>query len=337
MFFRKKVSCLLFLLVIAFQSAFAQDPHYSQQYATRLLLNPGFAGLQAEANATAAYRNQWPTLAGNFATNTLTADMRFKKSKSGAGLVIQLDEAGNLGFTQFELGGIYSYHTRLTKKLGFSAGLQATYGSRRLDFNRLTFGDQITDDGVQTNASAEKSTFDPVRYFSVGAGGLFYSEQAWLSMAMFHLNQPDLGLYDTSKLPLKTVISGGYKFFANSYTSQNKFYELSFSPVLTYTSQGPFAKIEAGVYTVYTPVSVGILFRTSQFTATSDQSVIFVGGLEVNMFRIGYSYDLGLNGISAASGGAHELSLTVVKEDLTKIFKKRASDKNYLQIACPAF
>lgn len=328
------VSCLL-----VFSSfAYAQDPHFSQQYATKLRLNPAFASLTSEVNVTAAYRNQWPSLTGAFVTNNLSGEMRFGESKSSAGLLLTHDKAGSSAFTQFELSGIYGYHTRISKEFAVSAGLQATYGSKKVDFSTLTFGDQFTDDGFQGKPSTEVNSYDPVKYVSFGTGGILYSNQLWLSISAQHLNQPDLGTNAISRLPLKTILNGGYKFYAWTYLSQNKLYELSFTPTITYTKQGPFNKLDLGFYTLYAPVSVGILYRGLPLGTKTEQAIVFMAGVQFNAFKFAYSYDLGLSGLSAASGGAHEITLTYEKVDLTKIFRKRFSaNKNYVQIACPAF
>ncbi len=336
--------CLFFFCSLAH----AQDVHFSQQYASRLRLNPAFTGLSAEANATVAYRNQWPTLSGTFISNHVSGEMRIKESNSSAGFLLMHDKAGSSALTSFELSGLYSYHTKVTKNFAVSAGLQATYGSRKVDYADLTFGDQITDDGLIENFSMEINRYDPVRYASFSTGAVIYSDQLWVSIAAFHLNRPDLGFNQTSELPLKAVINAGYKMYAFTRTSENKFYELSFTPTATYTIQGPFSKLDLGLYTLYSPVTVGILYRGWILNQTfgnrglplqgnAERTIAFIGGVQLNKVKVAYSYDVGLSGISAVSGGAHEISLAIEKIDFTKIFRARALNKKYLQIACPAF
>ncbi|HSI91367.1 MAG TPA: type IX secretion system membrane protein PorP/SprF [Adhaeribacter sp.] len=333
----EKVRFLLVCLLAFSGSAYSQDAHFSQQYANRLRLNPAFAGLASEASATSAYRNQWPSLTGAFTTSQLAADYRFTESKSAAGLIMTIDKAGNAGLTQFELGGIYSYHTRISENWAVSAGLQATYGSRRVDFSALTFGDQLSDEGLVNEFSAEPQVYDPVRYLSFAAGGILFNDQYWLSLSAHHLNEPDLGFAAESKLPFRMTLNTGYKFYAWTSISENKVYELSFTPTITYTRQGPFNKTDLGIYTLYTPVTVGIIYRGLPLLSSAEQAIAIITGVQLNQFKVAYSYDIGLSGISAMSGGAHEITLAFDKLDFTKIYRKRFSDKNYLQISCPAF
>ena len=331
---------VLFLLgcLLAFGKAVqAQDAHFSQQYTSRLRLNPAFAGLTSEVSATAAYRNQWPTLSGSFITNYLAADFRLGETKNSVGTQILLDQAGPAEFKQFEFKGMYSYRTRISKKMAISAGLEAGYGSRKFDYNSLVFGDQLSDDGLVSDVSAEKPFSDPVKYLSLGAGGIIYTDQLWLSLGLNHLNQPDIGTYSLDRLPIRMVLNSGYKFYARAYYSKNKLYELSFTPIVTFTRQGPLNNLDLGLYTLYTPVTVGILYRGLPLGTNTEQAVVFIAGVQLDQFRFAYSYDLGLSGLSAASGGAHEISLAFHQVDLTKIFKNRARNKNSLEIACPAF
>jgi type IX secretion system PorP/SprF family membrane protein len=332
-----KVFFLLGFLLAFGSVALAQDPHFSQQYTSRLRLNPAFAGLTSEVSATAAYRNQWPTLSGSFISNYLAGDFRLGESKNSVGTQILLDQAGASGFTHFEFKGIYSYRTRISKKMAVSAGLEASYNSRKTDFNSLVFGDQLSDDGVVNEFSAEKPFSDPVKYLSLGAGGILYTDQLWVSLGLNHLNQPDLGNYSLDRLPIRTVLNSGYKFYARALYSENKLYELSFTPTVTFTRQGPLNNLDLGLYTLFTPVTVGILYRGLPLGTNTEQAVVFIAGVQLDQFRFAYSYDLGLSGLSAASGGAHEISLAFHQVDYTKIFKNRARNKNSLEIACPAF
>src|SRR5687768_10746055 len=84
----------------------AQDTHFSQQYASKLRLNPAFLGLTAEAAANASYRNQWPSLSGTFISNHLSGEMRIKETKHSAGFLLLHDKAGSSALTQFELSGL---------------------------------------------------------------------------------------------------------------------------------------------------------------------------------------------------------------------------------------
>jgi type IX secretion system PorP/SprF family membrane protein len=317
----------------------AQDIHFSQQYAGRLFLNPAFAGAKGEMRAVSSYRNQWPSLSGGFVGNQLSGEYRFKDQGSALGLAVSTDRAGQAGFTRLQLGGMYAYHLRLSENVTFGGGLQGSYGSQRVDFASLVFGDQLSEDGQIRSPSAEVNVYDPVSYLSVSAGGLLYTNAFWVGAAAYHLNQPDLGSARLSELPLKLVANAGYKFTINSYPEENRRHEFSVTPTLTYTRQGQFQKTDLALYTTYSPVSLGVLYRGITFgpSLEADRSVAAVVGFTVKSFKVGYSYDVTVAGFGAKAGGSHELSLIFEKIDYDKMLRKQKSRKNYNQIACPAF
>ncbi len=335
------LSGLFFLLLLLSGRAavLAQDIHLSQQYAGRLFLNPAFAGAQGDMRAVLSYRNQWPSLGTGFVTNQLSADYRLRDQGSALGLVVATDQAGSAGFTRLQLGGIYAYHLRLSEDLTFSGGLQGSYGSQRIDYASLIFGDQLSEEGQVQNPSAEVNLYTPVSYLSVAAGGLLYTDSFWFGAAAYHLNRPDIGFATLSELPLKLVANTGYRFTLYRYFEEDRVHEFSFTPTLTYTQQGEFRKTDFALYTTYSPMTLGLLYRGIPLGPSlgMDQSLAAVVGVAIKSFRVGYSYDVTVAGFGAQAGGAHELSLTFEKVDYDKIFRKQPSRKNYKQIACPAF
>ena len=66
------LSCLLLLLVTASQ---AQDPGFSQFFASPLTLNPALTGkFNGVLRVAGNYRNQWPDINNAFITTTVSID-----------------------------------------------------------------------------------------------------------------------------------------------------------------------------------------------------------------------------------------------------------------------
>ena len=152
------------LCLAAAGSATAQDLYFAQPYATRMQTNPAYAGLLDDYSITLSYRNQFPTLAGTFQTSQLAADYRFRDQHSAAGLLLDYDRTGGLGYTRFQAGGVYAYHLRLNEQLSLSGGASLSYGLQRVSYSNLVFGDQLSDDGVERDFSLEVADFQPVHY-----------------------------------------------------------------------------------------------------------------------------------------------------------------------------
>ncbi len=319
--------------------AIGQDFQFSQQYTNRLHLNPAFAGLRSDYSVAAAYRTQWFNLDKGFVTQQIAADYKFKNKKTAAGMVISRDKAGSAGFTRTQVGGIYAYQTNLNQNFAASVALQASYGSQRFNFNDLIFGDQLNNNGTVNPNSQENYISDPVSYLSIAAGGVLYNNQFWVSLAAHHANQPDIGFANESKLPVKFTLNTGYKFYVSNYYQDAYLYEFSITPTITYTQQQYFKKTDLGLYFTYTPVTLGLLYRGLPLSSNLayDQSVAVITGIVLEPFRIAYSYDVVFTGAGSRSGGAHEIGISFDRIDYDKIFKGRASKKNYKHISCPAF
>ena len=321
--------------------AAAQDLYFAQPYAARLHVNPAFTGLLDDYSVTLNYRNQFPTLAGTFQTSQLGADYRFQDQKDAVGLLLNTDRTGGLGLTKLQVGGLYAYHARLTKQLSLSAGAEISYGRQTVSYANLLLGDQLTDDGATGAASSDPLLlqYHPVNYFTAGLGGLLYTENAWLGVAIHHLNQPNLGFVEQGTLPMRLNINAGYKYFFTRSVTKGETRELSLSPVASYARQGGSQRTEAGLYVTATPLTVGAVYRGVPLpgAAHPQQLLTAVAGISFGAFRLGYSYDASLSQLSADLGGAHELSLTIRKFDGLEAAWRRLKRRNYPVVPWPAF
>ena len=123
-------------------SAKAQDPHFSQFFASPLTLNPALTGkFDGTLRVAGNYRNQWPAFNNVYTTYTLSVDFPILKSKLpdydtwGVGILALNDQAGAGVLTNTYLGLSTSYHKALDEN-GFQQlgiGFQGTYGQKRLN------------------------------------------------------------------------------------------------------------------------------------------------------------------------------------------------------------
>nr|MDQ6904192.1 PorP/SprF family type IX secretion system membrane protein [Bacteroidota bacterium] len=149
----KKKSPLLVALLFATFFANAQDPHFSQFFASPLTLNPALTGkFDGTVRVAGNYRNQWPAFNNVYTTSTLSVDFGILKNKLpendtwGLGILALTDQAGGGILTNNYMGISTSYHKALDED-GFQQlgiGFQGTYGQKRLNNNKLVFEDQLT-------------------------------------------------------------------------------------------------------------------------------------------------------------------------------------------------
>ncbi|OKL40832.1 PorP/SprF family type IX secretion system membrane protein [Pontibacter flavimaris] len=319
--------------------AVAQDVQHTQQYANRLYLNPAFAGLGHSWSVGLSHRKQWPSLNGSFITNALAADLRIPDSKSAISLLLLQDRAGVGGLKKLQAGLGYAYHTSINDSWAFSAGLQASMARLNLDYGNLVFGDQLSDNGMMAVRSAEVMEFSPNTYLDFTVGGLFYSEQAWVGLTAAHLNRPTYELSRETELPLRFTAVAGYKFYARSYEDQGQLFELSFTPAATFIHQQSSKRLDIGLYTKYTPLTLGIIYKGVPVVGgtNQDQSLSVIAGLQLKQLRVGFSHDVGLRGMSREVGGTNEVSLVFERADINNLFRSRLKSKINRSIVCPAF
>src|SRR5947209_754139 len=178
----RKILCLV-MLVTAVHVLHAQDPNFSQFFASPLTLNPALTGkFDGVIRVAGNYRNQWPTINNAFTTGTVSVDGGILKDKIpefdqfGVGLMLFTDKSGNGALQHNYVAFSTAYHKALDEN-GFhqiGLGFQGTYVSKQLDRSGLHFEDMLRSDGFTglTNESFSSSQIS-VSYFDVNAGMLY--------------------------------------------------------------------------------------------------------------------------------------------------------------------
>jgi type IX secretion system PorP/SprF family membrane protein len=337
----RKLFCTALIIVAALFSK-AQDPNFSQFFASPLTLNPALTGkFDGEFRLAGNYRNQWPTINNAFTTYTASFDIGILKDRIpeydqfGIGVMGFSDKAAN-GILRNNFAAVsVSYHKALDEngynQLGL--GFQGTYTNKRLDvYNKdVTFLDQLTANGF-TGVTSE--IFDQknlnVSYFDMNAGVLYNgttngTNSFYVGASMYHINRP------------KESFQGG-QYYLN--------------PRLTLQAGGMFPKGEydavhfSAIHSRQANAVNTVIGGAYMMNLNSDPSnptnlylgswlrfgdaVIPYIGLEFNSMRIGASYDVNISSLKPGSNmrGGAEFSL---------IYVKPYSDPNRKKLNCPVF
>lgn len=318
-------------------AAVAQDPQFSQFYQAPLYLNPGFTGITPQQRVVFNNRIQWPNLPQAFTTYAASYDIFVDELRSGFGILATTDKMGSAGWRTTNVGLLYSYKVRINDQLVFSPGISFGYGINGLDRNRLALGDGLEFNGVSLDPELNK--LGNQQYFDFGSGFLLYSRSLWIGASFAHMNTPNLSiLNDVARLPMKTTIHGGARI--SLYNGPRTGGKVSYlTPSFIYRVQGPINQLDFGLNYHIDPVSVGVWYRGKPFDTNvigtvNQDALIFTMGLYLKNVTIGYSYDFSVSELSAASGGAHEISL--VYEFVAKPIARAVKKRNRL-IPCPTF
>jgi type IX secretion system PorP/SprF family membrane protein len=304
---------------------FAQDPHFSQFFASPLTLNPAFTGkFDGTFRLAINHRDQWPSIPKAYITSTASVDMPIMASRIpegdvfGIGVLGLVDASANSQLKLNYGSASLSYHKSLDEN-GYNtigAGFQGTYSSLSLDVSKLTFEDMLTQNGFTGTTSDILTNGSNQSYFDVNAGVLFSGStngdnNYYLGASMYHINRPQVSFKDKNwYLAGRITIHGGGYFPVTDmlkvnasviHQIQNKASETTLGAALSATLNNDDLK----------PTSVYL----GSWMRLNDAIIPYVG-LEFSSLRIGASYDINISTLKAAtaSRGGMELSLIYIKQ-----------------------
>jgi type IX secretion system PorP/SprF family membrane protein len=309
---------------ICFKWTYAQDPHFSQFYASPLTLNPAFTGkFEGTFRVAGNYRNQWPTINRAYQTSTVSADFHLLpntlnyRDTWGIGVMGFTDKssAGALNFNYFSVST--AFHKGLDEdgyhQLGL--GFQATYANMIVNTSQLKFEDQLTSNGF-TGVTQEMFNGMSLKknYMDVNAGVLYTASTTdknnfYLGASMYHITRPKQQ-FTTGPLylldPRLTVHGGGYVPFGYNNT-------FHFSGL--YSTQGGASETVLGG-SVQFPVSEEGAEKPTSFYAGAwmrlNDALIPYMGLEYSDFRLGITYDINVSSLKTASQGRGGIEISLI-------------------------
>jgi len=324
----KKLTLIL-LILAAISQVFAQDPHFSQFFASPLTLNPAFTGkFDGQWRLAANHRDQWPSIPKAYVTTSASIDFPILKKSVPEGDVFGvgisgLSDASSNNTLKLNYGSVsLSYHKALDEN-GYNtigAGFQGTYASMALDLSKLTFEDELQQNGFAQGTSQEYIGTNPLtgrnrNYFEMNAGLLFSGSSNgennyYLGASVYHINKPKVSFKDKNwYLTGRVTVHGGGSFPISDVVGvnvsvihqvQNKASETVLGAALSLNANGDNANP--------TNVYIGSWMRIND-------AIIPYIGLEFGGLRIGASYDVNVSELKAATAnrGGSEISLIYVK------------------------
>lgn len=331
----KKLTIIVSIIIASCRLS-AQDPQFSQFYSNYLYLAPSFAGLADKNRISFNYRNQWPAIRYGYQTYAVSFDKFIEKFNSGVGVLAYQDVAGTGRMRTTSIGLQYSFDFRLTQWLHARPGLHFNFSERGIDFDRLTWADQIDPDGI-SSTSQERRTLEKAGDIDFSTSFLTYSDKFWFGGTIDHLLRPNqsLLLYEgnelnQAKVPVKFTVFGGVKFLRPEKLLRP--IPTSVQLAFLYRQQKQYRQLDLGVYWYHSPLVVGLWYRGIPMykeVFNRDAFTLLIG-IRTSEFNIGYSYDFTISKLITNTGGAHELSISYIFK--TKPLKQKAK-----MVPCPDF
>ncbi|HQV60681.1 MAG: PorP/SprF family type IX secretion system membrane protein [Chitinophagaceae bacterium] len=336
-----KKNLLTLLVCVAMASASrAQDPNFSQFFASPLTLNPALTGkFDGSFRVAGNYRNQWPTINNAFVTKTVSVDFGIMKNRLadidqlGVGILGVTDRAGDGVLVTNYAGGSVAFHKGLDED-GFhqiGAGFQGTYVNKRLDVTKIDFQDELTPLGF-TGVTSEIFLNNQlnISYFDLNAGVLYNGStngynNFYIGASMYHINRPKESFQGGEYLlNTRTTIQAGGKIPVGSYNYLHIAANHSMQAKANNTVVGG-----AFSYNVNNNEDDPVNVYLGAWYRFNDAAIPYIG-LEFKGIQIGASYDANTSSLKPASNtrGGMELSL---------IYIKKPTDPNAKKLNCPRF
>jgi type IX secretion system PorP/SprF family membrane protein len=322
----KRLLLIFTILTLFIINSHAQDPGFSQFFASPLTLNPALTGkFEGTLRVAGNYRDQWPTVNKAFVTSTVSLDMGILQNRIsdvdswGIGVMAMTDKTASGILTSNYLSVSTSYHKGIDEdglnQIGI--GFQGSYSGKRLDGTKLNLEDELDQFGGWTNP-----TNDPVNdrvlsvnYFDFNAGLLFNGStdgynNYYIGTSFYHINRP------------KESFTGGYYVLTPRFTMHaGGYFPVAENAILNLSA---IHSRQAGASNTVFGGAVALNVNNDEENPTSfyagswfrfGDALIPYLGLEFNDFRLGASYDVNISNFKTASQsrGGIELSLIYIK------------------------
>lgn len=321
---KKLKNCLIVSAALMLAgSAHAQDPQFTQFYANPIYLNPAFAGSHGCPRFAMNYRNEWPSLTGNYVTYSMSYDQYFKNISGGIGVIALHDQQGQGTIYTSMLGLVYSYHLKVNRKFQMMFGARAAMVNKYLDWDKLTFGDMIDPRRGFIYQTGDVQRGGSRYFFDASAGMVGYSKHFFFGFAAHHLNRPDESMIiGSSRLPIRLTGHMGAKIDLGKRSQYRNV--TSIMPNIVYQYQNGFQELNIGTYVKYGAFHAGAWYRNR------DAFILSIG-VDTGKFKLGYSYDITVSRLNnGVSGGSHEISLGLLLDCKDK-------PPTFKTISCPSF
>ncbi|RAJ10621.1 type IX secretion system PorP/SprF family membrane protein [Chitinophaga skermanii] len=336
----KRVLLSLAIILITL-SAKAQDPHFTQFFASPLTLNPAFTGyFSGDFRLSGNYRSQWSSVTSPYVTGTVAADFGIMKDRIsyndiwGVGILAMYDKTGSGALTTTYAALSTAYHKALDVDGNHTLGLgvQMALVNKRIDQTKLIFENQIGNTGFDPSLPSGESIANPsIGYMDYNVGLLYNGligedANAYLGASYYHFTQPIESFLgqNNNRLSYRYTVHAGGSFPISEYNRIHlSAYHMRQNQATETALGGAIGFLVNGIPEEPTTFYVGAWYRYKD-------AVNPYVGLEFKNVQVGLSYDFNVSTLRAASNyrGGMELSIIYIH--------RRDENSRYRQ-HCPRF
>jgi type IX secretion system PorP/SprF family membrane protein len=284
----KKIICFAVFALVS-NKGISQDQILLNPNQALIATNPSFAGSNGTFRNQFFYRNQWPNLSGNNTSFYNSIDANVKKLHGGIAVSAMINDMAHGTYRNSEINLVYAPIFECKESgLKIIPSIQLTALKREVDIGSLTF-QQWGGRPWTTVPSGKKTNLD------ASAGLLVNYKNFYAGGTIFHLNQPDVGLFGTSKLPTRFSFNVSYNIPLNEKTL------LNFSSV--FNSQNKFNSLQLAANAIFMKhLVIGLGY------VSNDLAYLNVG-YRNNYFSVNLGYDVVLSRLAGKAQDGYRLAL----------------------------
>ena len=296
----------------------AQDIHFSQYFRTPSTLNPGLTGLfEGSYRLAGIYRTQWAAVTVPYQTVNLSGDAHNFLRVKGLGLGVNMfyDQAGdgNLGTFNVNLSVGYSFKLSSDSVHTITPGVQAGFGRRQIDRDRLSWDNQYAG-GVYNPSLGSGEQFESGYNYPVLNAGVVYRAR-WnrrkvltAGIAVHNLIRPNNSFFadNVENLAIRFNVHATYDFrIADKW---------NLIPGVLYRQQQSYFEVLPGLNARYYLNDNPARYRALYFgawTRARDAAYVFMG-LDIDSWKFGLSYDVNYSKLQVASKNRGGFEVSVI-------------------------
>jgi type IX secretion system PorP/SprF family membrane protein len=216
---------LLFIFLLPGSILLAQDPHFSQYFASPLSLNPANTGFfDGSFRFAVNERQQWFNVGSNYHTTSISGDVKLIPDRLPENDILAI---GAMGLFDSSLGGALqsnymSVSTAYHKSLAYdgaqilTVGVQFTYANIYLDYNKLSFASQFNGINFDTTIPVYANTTNSSSNYADVHAGLLYAAHLqntnlYAGVSLYHIRRPVETLFSSSdnRIPFRETFHAG--------------------------------------------------------------------------------------------------------------------------------
>lgn len=292
---------VLLLMAMLGANAFAQrDLMLSQQFFSRLNINPAATGNTDDVDLFLIGRWQWMGVSNSPKTGVMNISNYFESVRSGIGLSASYDDLGYANRT-VNMKAAYAYHVNLNESMLMSFGLSAGFLYHYFDPKKNYWLDPPELERETLNFGECTADFNPDMDFGV---------ELAMPKLMFGVSVNHL-LYNEDKVTT-SVPGRQFNVYTRALLSPSE--TIDFAPALVYVHRNSMNRMELNMLLFYKRfLWFGVTYRPdlNGVDLFASHVVQFCVGFEYKKFRLGYSFDLGLGDVAkSVSSNSSEILLS---------------------------